>query len=140
METNINVDVKDLKNIEDVEQISAKQFKFLSPFRCVFFSQSAGGKTHLIAKILENADKLIVPTPDKFIWVYSRYFTELHQKLKLDIEFYDDLDYEQLIGRIEKDSGQHKFLVILDDALELGSKIDSIFTRDCNNLGFRYMD
>ena len=89
---------------------------------------------------MKNANKLIFPVPDKYIWIYSRYFTNKHQELKdsgLDIQFYDDLHYENLIEQIEKDSGQHHFLVILDDALELGSRIDSIFTRDCNNLSFR---
>ena len=109
----------------------------------IFFivRQSGGGKTHLITEILLNASELIVPPPDKFLWVYSRYFTEYHQKLKessLDITFYNDLDYQKLITEIEKDSGQHRFLVILDDALQLtGNQIDSIFTRDCNNLSFR---
>ena len=33
----ISVDIKDLKNFEDVDRIPANQFKFLAPFRCVFF-------------------------------------------------------------------------------------------------------
>ena len=113
----------------------------MTNFSYIVVRQSGGGKTHLICDILLNADKLILPPPDKFLWVYSRYFTEYHQKLKessLDITFYDDLDYQKLIGEIEKDSGKHRFLVILDDALQLSdNQIDSIFTRDCNNLSFR---
>ena len=37
MSNEMNVDIKDLNSLQDVERIPANQFKFLSPFRCVFF-------------------------------------------------------------------------------------------------------
>ena len=103
-------------------------------------SHSGAGKTTLITKMLQNAEAIFSPSPSKILWIYSRYFTDSHQKLKdsgLNIVFYDTLDYESLIALIEKESKQYHFLVILDDALELSKYIGSIFTRDANNLSFR---
>ena len=35
--TMLNVDWRDLKEIEQVPRLSANQFKFVFPFRCIFF-------------------------------------------------------------------------------------------------------
>ena len=35
--TIVNVDWKDLKELEQVPRLSGNQFKFVFPFRCIFF-------------------------------------------------------------------------------------------------------
>ena len=45
------------------------------------------------------------------------------------IEFTPDFDYDAIMNRIETESEEHQYLLILDDILQFGDKLDLIFTR-----------
>ena len=79
-------------------------------------------------------DRLMNPPPTKIIWIYSRYYKDYHDHLNqedMDIEFFSDFDYDNIIKRIESDNEGNHFLLILDDILQIQMQndLDTIFTR-----------
>ena len=72
------------------------------------------------------------PSPTRIIWIYSKYYKQYHEtlgQLVSGIEFSPTFDYEAIMSKIEIESVDQHFLLVLDDILQLGENLDLIFTR-----------
>ena len=49
------------------------EFKFKHPFTCMLAGPSQSGKSTLLARILENNQSMITPSPTKILYCYARY-------------------------------------------------------------------
>ena len=54
------------------------------PFTCLVVGPTGSGKSHFVARLLQNKDVMISPTPDRIYWCYDEYqplFEEVSNKL-----------------------------------------------------------
>ena len=98
----------------------------------ILFRQSGSGKSSFISSIIREKSRLLKPSPTKVIWIYNKYYKDYHEVLSQsieNIEFSPTFDYETIMGRIELESQENYYLLILDDILQLQENLDLIFTR-----------
>ncbi len=101
-----------------------------APFTCLIIGPTMSGKTIFTKTLIENADKLIYPRPQRIVWCYGE-FQPLYEeimKINSNIEFvegFPDELYESFSPSINN-------LLILDDLMaELGSdkRLANLFTK-----------
>jgi len=99
---------------------------FMAPFTCQIVGASFSGKTSLVKSILENAENLIFPLPEKIYLLYSE-FQELYTTLRGNIELIKGLpDLDPLL-----ELPGHK-LIIIDDLMSSAynsQAISDLFTK-----------
>ena len=108
------------------------EFKFKHPFTCMLAGPSQSGKSTLLARILENNQSMITPSPTKILYCYARY-SEGFNKLKIvtpSIEFHEGLP------DIDRLSVNENNVTVLDDLMSQVEKDKSmldLFTTDSHH-------
>ena len=92
------------------------------PFTCLISGPTGCGKTQFTFRLIENANVIIEPPPEKIVWCYGVY-QESFSKLP-KVEFHDG------IPDISIFDGKLKTLLVLDDLMhETDDRVTKIFTK-----------
>jgi len=92
------------------------------PFTGIVCGPTGCGKTRWIFRLIENADKIIVPKPSKILYCYGEYQT-LFAK-------YSQVEFNEGLPDISKFDGKEPTLLIIDDLMdETNANVEKIFTR-----------
>jgi hypothetical protein len=95
---------------------------FKHPFTAIVAGPSGSGKTVFTTKFIENASKLINPSPQKILWCYGEY-QKFFNTMK-NVEFHEGLP------DLASFDGQQRTLLIIDDLMhETDDRVSKIFTR-----------
>jgi len=94
---------------------------FKHPFTAIVSGPTGCGKTSFVLNVIDNADTLIQPTPDKIIYYFAEY--------QLMFDKYSHVDFRQGVPKSSEIEDIRDALVILDDMMiEADQKILNIFT------------
>jgi len=92
------------------------------PFTCMISGPTGCGKTQFTFRLIDHAQTVIEPPPEKIVWCYGTYqnsFSKLSQ-----IEFHEGLP------DITMFDGKHKTLLVIDDLMhENDDRVTNIFTK-----------
>lgn len=92
------------------------------PFTCLISGPTGCGKTQFTFRLIENANVIIEPPPEKIVWCYGVY-QESFSKLP-KVEFHDGLPDISIFD------GKLKTLLVLDDLMhETDDRVTKIFTK-----------
>ena len=93
---------------------------FKHPFTCIVAGSTGCGKTQFVVRLIENACRMIVPPPLKFVYCYGAY-QPLFDRVT-GVQFHDGLpDSSMLTPRT---------LLIIDDLMaEADERVTKIFTK-----------
>jgi len=97
--------------------------KLKHPFTGLVVGSTGAGKTVWIFKLIDNADKIIDPPPQRIVYCYGEYqkkFAEYPQ-----VEFHEGLPSEE-----NADMFTSRTLIILDDLMNLvNDHVENLFTK-----------
>jgi hypothetical protein len=95
---------------------------FKHPFTAIVAGPSGSGKTVFTTKLIENASKLIEPSPQKIVWCYGEY-----QKFFITMK---NVEFHEGLPDLASFDGQQRTLLIIDDLMhETDDRVSKIFTR-----------
>jgi hypothetical protein len=96
--------------------------KLQHPFTAIVAGPTGSGKTIFTTKLIENANQMIEPAPQRVVWcygVYQSFFTNLN-----NVEFYDGMPDLNMFD------GVQRTLLVIDDLMqETDDRVSQIFTR-----------
>ena len=86
---------------------------------------SQSGKTHFIVKLIKRASLMIEPPPERIIWCYGSYQSDIVRELGDVVEFIDGIPphIDELLD------GRRTMLIIDDLMSETDSRVTDLFTR-----------
>ena len=95
---------------------------FRHPFTCIVSGPTQCGKTTFILKLIDNAQTVIEPPPERIVYCYGEY-QQSFDTIRNPVEFHEGLpDVNQFDGRL-------RTLLILDDLMnEVDDSVANIFT------------
>ena len=92
------------------------------PFTCIVSGPSGSGKTVFTVRLIDHANTMIEPAPERILWcygIYQKFFNDLKH-----VEFHEGLP------DIATFDGRQRTLLILDDLMhETDDRVSQIFTR-----------
>src|SRR5271163_4141766 len=92
------------------------------PFTCMISGPTGCGKTQFTFRLIEHAQTVIEPPPEKIVWCYGAYqnsFSKLSQ-----------IDFHEGLPDIAMFDGKHKTLLVIDDLMhETDDRVTKIFTK-----------
>jgi len=92
------------------------------PFTSLIAGPTGSGKTQFVFRLIENADKMIRPSPARILYCYGVY-QPLFAK-------YPTVEFQEGLPDISKFDGKEPTLLIIDDLMnETNSDVELIFTR-----------
>ena len=92
------------------------------PFTSIVSGPTGCGKTRWIFRLIENADKMINPSPAKILYCYGEY-QSLFAK-------YPTVEFQEGLPDISKFDGSEPILLIIDDLMdEMNADTEKMFTR-----------
>jgi len=96
---------------------------FRHPFTCIVSGPTQCGKTTFILKLIDNAQTVIEPPPERIVYCYGEY-QQSFDTIRNPVEFHEGLpDVNQFDGRL-------RTLLILDDLMnEVDDSVANIFTK-----------
>ena len=65
-----------------VVETSCHRFQLLHPFTAIVAGMTGSGKTVWVQKLLEHANRVIKPPPQRIVWNYSQWQPAYNQMLK----------------------------------------------------------
>ena len=96
--------------------------KLQHPFTAIVAGPTGSGKTVFTTKLIENANQMIEPAPQRVVWcygVYQSFFTNLNK-----VEFHDGMPDLNMFD------GVQRTLLVIDDLMqETDDRVSQIFTR-----------
>jgi hypothetical protein len=96
--------------------------KLQHPFTAIVAGPTGSGKTVFTTKLIENANQMIEPAPQRVVWcygVYQSFFANLN-----NVEFHDGMPDLNMFD------GVQRTLLIIDDLMqETDDRVSQIFTR-----------
>ena len=96
--------------------------KLQHPFTAIVAGPTGSGKTVFTTKLIENANQMIEPAPQRVVWcygVYQSFFTKLN-----NVEFHDGMPDLNMFD------GVQRTLLVIDDLMqETDDRVSQIFTR-----------
>lgn len=96
---------------------------FQHPFTAIVSGPTGCGKTVFTLKLVEHAQKLIAPPPERTVWCYGIRQKEFNEYTSL-IEFHEGLP------SLDDFDGETRVLLIIDDLMsETNSNVTNIFTK-----------
>lgn len=103
------------------------------------FGPPYSGKSYLVRKILENADKMYEKKVSHVLYCYGIYLQEFESMKKTinNLTIHEGLPDENLVSRMSK-NGDH-FIIVLDDlqeSLNRSKEAALLFTKGCHHNGF----
>ena len=111
---------------------SIHDFMFKHPFACMLAGPSQSGKSTLLAKILENNQGMITPSPTKIVYCYARW-SEGFNKLKT---ITPPIVFQEGLPDVDQFSVHDNNLLVLDDLMSQVEKDNSmldLFTTDSHH-------
>lgn len=100
---------------------------FRAPFTAIISGPTQSGKTHHLVSLLQNAQTIIDPPPNRIIYCYE-VWQPAFDRLKESVPF---IEFNKGIVQFDQLSSQQNNLVILDDLMancESNDEIKSLFT------------
>ena len=97
---------------------------FIHPFTCIIAGPSGSGKTKLLFKILQKANEVISPSPQRIIYCYS-----IRQKI---FDKYPNIEFKEGCLDIDDVDENVNNLIIFDDLMEEvnnDKSIQNLFTK-----------
>ena len=92
------------------------------PFTSIVCGPTGCGKTRWIFRLIENADKIISPSPTRILYCYGEYQALFAR--------YPGVEFNDGLPDISKFDGKEPTLLIIDDLMnETNSDVEKIFTR-----------
>jgi len=92
------------------------------PFTSLVCGPTGCGKTKFIFRLIENAEKMISPSPTRILYCYGEY-QSLFSK-------YTKVEFQEGLPDVSKFDGKEPTLVIIDDLMnEMNSDTEKLFTR-----------
>lgn len=92
------------------------------PFTSLVCGPTGCGKTKFIFRLIENAEKMISPSPTRILYCYGEYQSLFAQ--------YPKLEFQEGLPDVSKFDGKEPTLVIIDDLMdEMNSDTEKLFTR-----------
>lgn len=113
--------------MSSINEIEINKQVFNHPFACMMAGPSMSGKTTLLTSILEQANVLIQPPPNKIIYCYSM------QQPCINVP---NIIYHKGIPDIDTISEKDNNLLILDDLMKEAEKdpgVLDLFTKECHH-------
>ena len=107
--------------IAPIVPILTPQFVFKHPFTMMVAGPTSCGKTTWIKTLLENANTMIVPPPQKIVWVFKRWqpmYTEMQRTIP-NIQFVEGISTGD-------DNTSYGSVYIFDDLMKDATKNDEI--------------
>ena len=94
------------------------------PFTCVVAGPTISGKTHFVSKLIENAEALLHPPPQKIYWCYGEWQEGYRRLSRRGVQFLEGMSPDKLLDPLFRN------LVVIDDLLaETDARVTKIFTK-----------
>jgi hypothetical protein len=98
-------------------------FPFRSPFTAVVSGPTQCGKSALVLRIIDNADSMIVPPPQRILYCYGEYQASFDA-------FREKVEFVEGLPSPERFDGRLHTLLVLDDLMaEADESVANIFTK-----------
>ena len=92
------------------------------PFTAIVVGQTFCGKTRFVFRVIDNATKMVTPSPSKIVYCYGEY-QELFNR-------YPEVIFHQGLPSIDQFDGSETTLLIVDDLMmETNETVANLFTR-----------
>ncbi len=97
---------------------------FKHPFNCIISGPTQCGKSTFVLKLLDNAQTVIEPSPQRIVYCYGEYQQAFDQYHASGVEFHEGLPN---VGEFD---GRLRTLLIVDDLMnEADESISMVFTK-----------
>jgi len=92
------------------------------PFTAIVAGPTSCGKTRFVFRVIDNATKMVTPSPSKIVYCYGEY-QELFNR-------YPEVIFHQGLPSIDQFDGSETTLLIVDDLMmETNETVANLFTR-----------
>jgi len=92
------------------------------PFTCILCGPTSCGKTRWVFRLIDNADRMIEPSPSRIVYCYSEYQHLFSQ--------YPRVTFHQGLPNIDDFDGREPVLLIIDDLMqEADGRVQNLFTK-----------
>ena len=92
------------------------------PFTAIVVGPTSCGKTRFVFRVIDNATKMVTPSPSKIVYCYGEY-QELFNR-------YPEVIFHQGLPSIDQFDGSETTLLIVDDLMmETNETVANLFTR-----------
>ena len=94
------------------------------PFTCVVAGPTGSGKTQFVKRLIQHADALLYPTPQKIYWCYGAWQEGYRSLAGQGVHFIEGMPEEKMLDP------QFRNLVVIDDLMaEADARVTKIFTK-----------
>jgi len=117
----------------EYSKFDSNEIKFPIPSGIIVSGPSSSGKTELVLRLLENADKMFEPKPEAILWAYGEYTEKIGQLQRKGYHVYQGVPSEEAVAKMPK-----PFIFVLDDLIQDidPKRLANIFTRNSHHQNF----
>ena len=96
--------------------------RFRHPFTCIVAGPTGSGKTVFTFKLIEEAQEMISPPPERIMYCYGEYQAVFSN--------YPQVEFIEGLPDLSEFDGKQRILLIIDDLMrEAGDSVEKIFTK-----------
>jgi hypothetical protein len=117
----------------DYSTFDENEIKFPIPSGIIVSGPSSSGKTQLVLRLLENADKMFDPPPKAILWAYGEYTDKIAELQRKGYHIHQGVPSDEIVSKMPK-----PFIFVMDDLIQdIDSKrLANIFTRNSHHQNF----
>lgn len=113
--------------------VDEEQLKIAIPSGIVVSGPSNSGKTHLVIRLLDNAEHMFTPRPRAIVWAYGQYNSEMMPRIESKgWILHEGIPTDEWLKQIPS-----PFILVLDDLMgEDAKRLSDIFTKKAHHNNF----